>query len=211
LYDTEVFGPGISGPNTLFAHPIGGPNSAGRVKTEADTNMTMSSTLPFLLYFDWHAWRTEFATDVPFEQVLAFRFYSRIRFFFTSPLKTDWFSVPLSYLPLSAYREIEALKEIAPVLVSYDSLERFKEAWDRARTVATYGSPDPKALFEDRTGIYKHERARIISFGPCFRPARIRSGEIFGAEVATDWSAPGLPDKPLAVRLYLEGFLGRPI
>jgi hypothetical protein len=207
IYDTEYARPRCN-PMSFMLRPMGQPNVMGNVKTDVDTNMMQCGCLCTPMFFDWYRWRTEFSPDVPFEQLLAFRFASRLNFRFGSRI---WFSVPLSYVPFTAYRGIEELKQIAPVLIDPDTLLKFKEAWDKAQVVKEGEEPAGADLLKDCCGVYQTEEARKVMMLDD-RPYRIRSQELFCAEVYTNWDAPlNLPQQSFAVRLYLEGFLFVPL
>lgn len=203
IYDTEWVLPG-GNPLRLFQGPMGQMNARGLVKTDLDTNLWLSGQLVSPVMFDWYQWRTEFSPNVPFEAVLNFRFASRLFFRFGERV---WFSVPLSYVPFTAYRSAKEIKQIAPVLFTPDTLIRFAEAWDKAQIVKPGEEPKGADLLKDPCGIYKTEESRLV-LKQDNRPVRIKAGELFAAEIWTDWTAPFLfPGNDCAVRLYLEGFI----
>jgi len=205
LFDTEwVLPESYRGPARLFCRPMGQCNDLNRAKTEVDTNLTMGGQLPVPTMFDFFRWRTEFSPDVPFEQVLGFRFASRLAFRFGPKI---WWSVPLSFVPSMAYRSIEELKQIAPVLVCENTLERFAEAWAKAEIVRPGKEPKAAELLRDPRGIYRTEESAMVT-KITGRPYRIKPNDTFSAEVSTDWDHPGkMPKDNFAVRLYLEGLL----
>lgn len=200
LYDTEWAIRGTPA-TTLFSRPIGQLNQLMAAKTDVDTNMVQAACLPVPMQFDWFSWRTEFATDVAFECLLNFRFASRLQVRFGQRV---WFSVPLSYVPFTHHLAIWEMNAIAPIVLSADD-KRFKEAWRRAEVVDADKIPDVGDLLKDTVGIYRTEHARRIGGGGDNHPMRIRSQEVFMADIFTDWSsALVLPDQ-VGVRLYLEG------
>jgi len=204
LYDTEWVVP--KGPESLelMVRPIGQANTLGNTKTEVDTNMVCVSCLPTPMKFDWYRLRTEFSPDVSFEEILAYRFASRLGFRFG---ERQWFSYPLSFVPFTAYRGIEEIRQIAPVLCSTNSVERFQEAWDKADIVEAGKEPAAAKLLKDPRGIYRTEEARMVTLSG-ERDLRIRSNENFTFTVTTNWDAPlALPKKNFAIRLYMEGLL----
>jgi hypothetical protein len=210
IFDTEYAGPGRE-LTSLFLRPMGQANAVGRAKTWGDTNLTQSSLLGSPCEFDWFQWRMEFDPSVPLQNVLAFRFFSRLSFRFCD---RAWFSTPLSYVPFTSYRSAEEIKQVVSVLVCENTKILFSEAWDKA-TIFKPGERLPEVgefgeVVKDRVNIYRTEDARRIDYAN--RPIRIKSLENFAAEVHTDWGASAmLPKEDFAVRLYLEGLLYAPV
>lgn len=209
LYDTEwcVRGSGHN-PVHLFMRPMAQPNMRGDTKTDIDTNMVMCGQLPTPIQFDWWTWRTEFSPNVSIDLIRNFRFCSRLDFQFGERI---WFSVPLSYIPFSAFAGIEELRQAVSVLVVEDK-NKFEAAWEKARIVKPKDIENLTDEFrkQNRHEIYRTELARNVC-SQRGRPWRIKPAESFVCRLLTNWDAPfALPDE-IAVRLYLEGYLYRAV
>jgi len=204
LFDTESASPDDE-RLTMFEKPIGHKYTDGTIKTPRDTNMTQASCLPPPIRFDFYRWRTEFDPAVKIEDVLSFRFNSRISFRFGPG--GSWFSSPLSYVPFTAYLGIEELKRIAPVLIDPSAGLEFRNAWLNAQeTCKVEGETPWGSRWEvgDKNGIYYTEEARDLTIER--RPVRIRSNETFFAAIDTDWDK--VTTKYIVgIRLFLEGIV----